>query len=129
MREIQVPKVIRALKVAEYAEEFGDFALMVWVNPPGELFAELLANLRKILTNLRDRLDESQEENEQLDRRNAEILAELWSQGSDPETRASLEEVLGMRAKLADTDPRLWYWLRNQTIEMIVEHRTQEKKR
>ena len=105
---IQVPKLVKPLPLAEYAAELGDVKVFVWVNPPGEF----------------------------LDRRNTldeaglyPWWAELWSQGQEPGTQWTAEDVKALiEGEAADTDPGLWRWLVRRTWEMIADHRAQQKK-
>lgn len=117
--KIIVPKVVRLLKVSEYAQEFGELAISVWVNPPRELLGELIECLKVV----------PEETREERAKRAVEIIAELWSQGTDPETHWTAEEVITLASETMETDPKLWPWLRERTFELIGQHRNQEKKR
>lgn len=104
---IQVPKIVKPLRLADYAPELSAVTVFVWVNPPLEFLAR------------RDALD-----GDGL----LEWWAELWSQGSDVGARWTGAEVKGLIEETSDTDPGLWRWLVQRTWEMIAEHRTQQKK-
>lgn len=115
---ITVPKVVRPLKVAEYAQEFGELVIPVWVNPPRDLLGELIDCLKTV----------PEETREERAHRAIEIIAELWSQGSDQETHWTADEVITLASETMETDPQFWPWLRERTFDMIGEHRKQEKK-
>ncbi len=120
--KITVPKIVRELRVSEYAEEFGDLAIQVWVNPPRALLEELFEQMER-------KPEETDEHYAVKAGRVIEIIAELWSQGSDPETHWTKDELIQLGMETAETDPELWRWLRGRTFEMIGEHRRLEKKR
>lgn len=106
--KINIPKIVKKVEMAGYAPELAGAALMVWVNPARALLAELVAK------------DTSTE-------RKAEIFAELWSQGPE-DTRWTGEEVLVLIVSTFETDPKLFEWMRDQTLGAIGEHRAGLKK-
>jgi hypothetical protein len=100
---IEIPKITKKIELREYAEEFGEAVIYVWVNPP------------------RGILNKSANEQETLER-----ISELWSQGPAG-TEMSIEEVKILVEESARTDPRLWAWLMQKTRELIMEHRIKKK--
>jgi hypothetical protein len=105
--KFDVPKITKRLELQRYAEEFGDAALVVWVNPPMRMLNELVeAEAEVVFT----------------------ILAELWSQGGDENTHWTSEEVKDLALKTYETDPGLFRWLRDETFLLIGEHRKAQKK-
>lgn len=120
--KITVPKIVQGLRVREYAEEFGDLTIYVWVNPPRSLLEEMFEKMER-------KPEETDEDYAVKAGRVIEIFAELWSQCSDPETHWTKDELVQLGMETMETDPALWPWLRNRTLEMISEHRRLEKKR
>lgn len=141
--KIEIKKVLKPLWLRDYAEEYGENKLLVWVNPPqGELQTQL-EGLSKI-DEMRNRLVEMLREKdnpqivEQIKSLSEEMrvisdgfvtwLACIWSQG-EPETHMNADELHEFIEQSNDSDPRLYPWLMISTIEMITEHRSQQKKR
>jgi hypothetical protein len=147
-------KIVRPLDLREYALEM-EAGIQVWVNPPRALLLEdaglalAVGTLRKELAELARQAAEADaaggDDSEQresvraqgkelgsrineLGGAQANILSQLWSQGEDPETHWSLEEVLDLATRSADTDPALYLWLRSRTFAMISEYRAGQKK-
>lgn len=115
--DINVPKIVRPLALAEYAPELAPLTLQVWVNPPRKLLAEIL-----------DQETQSEELAAQRMHRLYEIIAELWSQGPDPETHWTVDEVVKLIEEKRETDPALFGWLRTETFAMIGAYRNAKKK-
>lgn len=118
MPKFDVPKIVRKMNVADYAPEL-NVEIHVWVNPTRNL-------LRELITCLTPGQDETRI-GERKVKRALELWAELWSQGPDG-TQWSAEDLTQLANAVVDTDPMLFVWLRDQTLEMIREHRTAEKK-
>ena len=106
--KFEIPKVVRLLKVAEYAAEFGDAVFHVWVNPPSRLLEPLVGK------------DVAEEDR-------ALALAELWSQGPEG-TQMTPEDIQALINGTFDTDPALFSFLVGRTLRMVAEHRKQIKK-
>lgn len=111
--KIEVPKVLKPLRLSEYAEAFGERAVMVWVNPPVGEILEFI-----------DISKQTTAEEEQV-KRALEIIANWWSQGNE---RWNVEDLIALAKETAPTDPLLWPWMRNRTVAMIFDHRRMEKK-
>jgi hypothetical protein len=130
--KFEIAKITRAVRLAEYAEEYEGVEIRVWVNPPVKLLVEhdrWIESLKNIVNR-----GEGAETVEQIIKGVdaaadglAAVFSELWSQGP-AESRWSVEEIRAFVAENAETDPRLWMWLRNRSIEMIGEHRAGIKK-
>lgn len=116
--KIEVPKIVRDVRLAGYAEEFGEAAVRVWVNPPARLLDELIDCARR-------NPDETDEHFAGKAMRALEIYAELLSQDRNEETHWTRDELI----ELGGTDPTLWRWLRDQIWDELVAHRKLEKKR
>lgn len=105
--QIQIPRLVQPLPLADYAPELGAVTIFVWVNPPIEFLRR-----RETLTD--DEIDA--------------WWVELWSQGSDPGTRWTAEDLQRLITETSSTDPGLWPWLARRTWELIGEHRAAAKK-
>jgi hypothetical protein len=148
--KFEIAKIVRPVALAEYAEEYGDRQILVWVNPPLRLLDEhdqVVGRVREVMRGVLEGPTPSpslkgrgaqvesaavgarawQNEIERAGDDLVRIFAELWSQGAE-DTRWSEEEVRQLVAETVDTDPRLWPWLRNQTIMAIRAHRENVKK-
>jgi hypothetical protein len=134
--EIKIPKIVRALPLSEYAHEYGDAVMQVWVNPPKartDEMRELLGWFDTALAEARKCKDKERREvlkNELngLGERIGEWLAEIWSQGSDPLTRMSIEDVRALAETTQENDPGLYKYLVGRTWSMILDHRMGIKK-
>lgn len=128
--KFEVPKIVRTLGLAEYAPEFGEAALQVWVNPPLSLlkrYDALMGEIgRVVVGDLKDAEDREAILRQLGDERMA-WFAELWSQG-DGETHWTVEEVRALVDETTETDPGLFQWMTAQSFRMIKEHRDNAKK-
>jgi len=139
--KIEIPKITRALKLSEYAPEFGEAEIVVWVNPPKRMVLEYVS-LVNASDEIKKALAEAVKEAKQVDqadqeRKLAEMAqtgeriidwyAELWSQGAE-DTRWSVEDIKQLLEGTQDTDPGLWSWLTFKSQLMIRTHRGRAKK-
>jgi hypothetical protein len=135
--EIRIPKIVRLLALADYAEEYGEAAMEVWLNPPTSLYEqiekmmratdELVAELRKVAETDKARADEIRNE---INASSAKVngwLSEIWSQGA-PETHMSVDDIMKLANETRENDPALFRWLVAQTWLMILKHRAGLKK-
>jgi hypothetical protein len=132
--QINIPKIVKRIELKNYAPEFGEAALEVWVNPPGKLLDLLRAAKkrvydldipkRKLEPNEKAMIEKVIQEswNDQ-----AGLYAQLLSQGSE-ETRLGVGELNRMVEETAETDPMFWGWLQAEIVEMINAHRFSAKK-
>ena len=154
MMKFDVPKINRAIKLSEYAPEFGEAEILVWVNPPVRLMNEHDAAVREVVEITRGMIREAGKmpltsppapplrngegsgkiEGEEWKARLekvagelARIFSELWSQGPE-DTRWTVEEIRELVKGTTETDPGLWPWLRNRTIQTIQDYRAGIKK-
>lgn len=102
----EIPKIVKTLALKEYAPEFGDAVMHVWVNPP-----------RKILMETKNKGADAV----------IALMSDLWSQGPDG-THVSTDEVVELVENTIETDPGLFLWMRDRTFEMIGAHRSTAKK-
>ncbi len=104
-----IPKIYQSLKLADYAPEFGDAVISVWVNPP-------LARLREYGAILETEADDQT--------RMTQIIAWLTTIWQD----VTIEEITELIDTSMDTDPGLWQWMLKSTFSLIGNHRAQAKK-
>jgi hypothetical protein len=102
--KLTVPDICETIRLADFAPEFGDTAIHVWVNPP-----------RSMLT--------KQEGAENIYR----WYADIWSKGPE-DTRWTAEEVQDFAEQVFEHSPALWEWLATETARLIVDHRKKKPK-
>ena len=129
---ILIPKVVKPLQLAEYAEEFGENCLQVWVNPPIKLISELNTNLMKVrdieIPTKKLTLEESAAFEEKLKSildKQLGCYAEILGQGDE---KITVEDLRQMAEETSDTDPNFWPWVKQKIAAMIAEHRVGIKK-
>lgn len=113
--QIVIPKIVKPLKLGDYAPEFGEDEIMVHVNPTR---AELQA-----YWDLAERARNGEDVGEKI----AAWFACLWSQGNE-ESHWTTEQVLELVSNGFETDPRLFGWLSAKSLGMIADHRAGQKK-
>lgn len=140
---IPVAKVIKPLDLADFAPEY-QAILHVWANPPKIKVQELIANMEASLAALSEiprsvnepGTSEADKEKAraalncltELGEQKMAWLAEIWSQGPDPETHWTVEEIRTLIEETTDDEPRLYPWLVQHTQEIITEWRAGQKK-
>lgn len=159
MAKIEVQKVVRKLRLGDYAPEYEDEGIGVWVNPTRaerDAWVEIrleLAECQDELGKLMDeggrRKDEGGEEEKEgamgtsrgeevvaygrrVEAANEAVwgwFARMWSQGKDAAGHWTMEEVQELAAKLMEDDPAMWTWLMRRTHEMQAEYRAGAKKK
>lgn len=110
--KIEIPKVIAAVDLGEYAPELRGKVLNIWVNATNDMMAEYV------------RL--SAEANESENGTSNAVLnwyAEIWSQGK-AETHWTLEEL----RELEQNNGAFLAWMISATWNKISESRTYKKK-
>ena len=135
--KIEIPVLVRSIPLREYAEELGEAAVWVWVNPPRDFLTEYLA--------LQERAAKANAEAEKLAADDAEAAfavtaelsavgegfaawyARLWSQNVDGGTHWTADETRQLAA--LETDPALYGWLTARSWALVAEHRSREKKK
>lgn len=109
--DLKIPRIIENLPLADYAPEFGEVSLPIWVNPPRKLLEQMNEIARAAVTG---GLPEGREQEA------AGIIGQLWG--------CSDTDVLRIVEHSADTDPKLFAWLLLRTFRMIEAHRQAVKK-
>lgn len=104
--DFEIPKIYKEIEMKEYAPEFGDAKISVWVNPQ-----------RSILDQINDAIANF---NAEKIGDTTKLIATLWSCEPD--------EVTKLVDHSADTDPALFQWCILRTFSLIREHRSTLKK-
>ena len=145
--KFDIPKITRSIDLGEYAAEYEGTVIWVWVNPPAKLLNEhdqVVEEVARLARELGPELETiAQKEpggdarptmmaliNKRLDAQANEltrIFSELWSQGA-ADTRWTEEEIRALVKETEGTEPRLWPWLRNESIRAIRDYRAGVKK-
>lgn len=120
----EIKRLIRPLQLGEYASEYGDAALEVWINPP-----KALSDTRLELAQRTIRVSEALSAGDadaaaQLDAIGNELidwLAQIWSAGDQTISADEIREIF-------DADPALYRWLLEQTWQMLIDFRAGQKK-
>lgn len=135
---LKLPKIVRPIGLGDYAPEMKfqedgktPAVVHVWINPPAALLARH-GELRRRAEAANKRLGPPAPNDDELKylaaelsevgRSLAELYAELWSQGAEPATHWTAEDVLQLSAN--DANPDLFGWLTNRTVLLINEYRT-----
>lgn len=121
--QIIIQPIVRALRLSEFAPEYGETAIQVWLNPPKSLTDERLALARRALATKTADEQSALAELERIGRETMDWLAKVWSAGA-PETRWTAVEI----GELVELDSGLYRWLLARTWQMIAEYRSGEKK-
>jgi hypothetical protein len=142
---IEIEKVLQNLPLAEYAPEYGEKHLVVWVNPSRKVLQERIAQAERGQA-LRSELDELHtsagqkpaeqalarartvvEELSVIGRDSLAWMSEILSQGAE-DTRMSAEELTAFVADCEELDPGFWPWISKMVWQMISDYRLQKKK-
>lgn len=123
--KIDIPRIVRPLALAQYAEELSEAVVWVWANPTRE-FLGRWSELGAMASTAVKAKDEA-------GLRNVEDLiyswfSECWSQGPDDATHWTAAEVKALAEHCTDTDPALWTFVQEGTLRLIQAHRARERK-
>lgn len=151
--KFEIKPLVRPVRLSDYAEEYGDETIWVWVNLPRlvrvahfdivrdfnavvEERGELEAQLAQAIEEGSDEseldesvVDEYTEKLNDLTARLYEWFATVWSKHEDSETHWTGEQVGEMVDACLDADPRLWSWIQDEHWRLINEHRDGVKKK
>ncbi len=173
--KVNIPKVTRPIRLSDYAPEFGEQVIEMWVNPPRKLrlaFADITDRARAERVQIaalaadEDALDQYTKDRSDPDKKKhqrdfaanvlaahaeakdlpddekaerltahfkhtAEIgeelnawYAEMWSQGEDEWTA---EDVKELAEAALDTDPGLWDFVQESSLDAMQEYRRRKK--
>lgn len=129
--KLKIEKILKPLELKDYAPEYGDASLMVWINPPramreklNELYAEfrqktLKQSKREVEVSqdksvLKKELDEYKAFIKDWNHRVQEWYVQIWSQGV-ADTHWSVEEL----EEIDQADPKLMAWMLTRTQELL----------
>ena len=150
--KIDIRPLVRPIYLRDYADEYGDEAIYVWVNLPRKLRIEHFEIVRDFEVVVEDRkeleeqltqaiadgseeseLDEQvisdhEEKLNEMSRRLYGWFATVWSQHQDESTHWTTDEVNELVDTCLDADPRLWSWIQDEHWRLINEHREGVKK-
>ena len=131
--KVNIPKVTRPIRLSDYAPEFGEQVIEMWVNPPRETrlaFSGIMDRYRDTLA----QIEEAEEGAPELaDMVQAVVdqagelhawYAEMWSQGEDDWAAEQVKELV--EAAL-DTDPGLWEYVQERSLDLMREYRRRKK--
>lgn len=138
MARFDVLKIVRPIRLSEYAEGYGESVIHVWVNPPAPLLQEhdqLVREAEQIKARFAPTDKPSGEEElkafvarlGEIGTAHLEWYARIWSQGPEG-THWTAEDIGKLVDSFVETDPYLWKWLSELTIDMIRQHRSGQKK-
>ena len=130
--KINIPKVTRPIALSDYAPEFGEQVIEMWVNPPREkrlAFAGIMDRYRDTLARIEqaEDSDDLADLTQQIVDQAGELhawYAEMWSQGEDEWTA---EQVKELAEAALDTDPGLWDFVQERSLDLMQEYRRRKK--
>lgn len=149
--EIQIPKIFEKLELKNYAKEFGEAALNVWVNPPRAMLNERMNLITQIialkdefeadikrLKATRERKEHGQELTDLISKKSAALnekidplndALETWYagvlfEGERPITKDEFHEML---EATRETDPQFVFWVIDSIMDLIANHREKKK--
>ena len=130
--KINIPRVVRPVRLSDYAPEFGEQTIEMWVNPPREkrlAFASITAEYKVIQDQLNaaEEGDDTTAQVERIVELAGELhawYAEMWSQGEDEWTAEDVGELVKVAL---DTDPGLWDFVQESSLDAMQAYRRQKK--
>ena len=130
--KVNIPRVVRPIPLCDYAPEFGEQVIEMWVNPPRAKrleFADITKRYKETMDLLAateddDELQELVGVIEALAGELHDWYAEMWSQGQDEWTAAEVKEFA---AAALDTDPGLWDYVQESSLDVMAAYRRQKK--
>lgn len=143
MRTIKFLPIVKEILLAEYDPRMAPEKVFVWVNPPRVFLRKrdeaiktldarnLLARKPREDANGSVGFDVDHEAVQKAALEFNEFMygwyAELLSQGEDPETHFTADEVRALQ-QTEESDPNFFPWLIQQTARKMRDHRSGEKK-
>jgi len=148
--KIDIQKIVRPIRLGDYAPEYDGQAIHVWVNPPRQMrldyqqvadeLSQASRELELVVKEAGESTPESEEEAaglvsdygerlEELARRLYAWFAVMWSQGDDEDTRWTTDDVVELVEACLDADPALWAWIQDEHWRLVREHREGLKKK
>jgi hypothetical protein len=144
----EIKPLVRPIRLRDYAEEYGDETIWVWVNLPRQIRLahydivrdfEGVVDARKELEEQLESsgeagldekaVDEHADKLDDLSRRLYGWFATVWSKHEDEDTHWTADEVGELVDACLDADPRLWSWIQDEHWRLVNEHREGVKKK
>jgi len=129
--KLNIPVVVRPIRLSDYAPEYGEQVVEMWVNPPREKRLEYYSITERYRDGLaaieqadEDAISDLAEQIVDLANELYAWYADMWSQGADSWT---VEEVREIAEAAIDRDPRLWAYLQERSLDIVGEYRRQKK--
>lgn len=127
-----LPKVTRELHLSDYAPEYGEAVIDIWVTPPRKMlyeFYDIRQSVGLLVTDSESLSDEQRgEQYNVLNERTFAWLSEIWSQGADVSRHFTVEQAKQLCEHLSDTDPKCWIWIVQETVGLIESYREGTRK-
>ena len=140
--KFEIKPLVRPIRLSEYAPEYEDQVIWVWVNLPRSLrvaHAEIVGDFEAVVEERKalagsgevtdEAVDEHAEKLDDLGRRLYGWFADVWSKHEDSETHWTADDVDEMVEACLDADPRLWSWIQDEHWRLVNEHREGVKKK
>jgi len=146
----EIPKCFKSIRLADYAPEYKDQHIDVWVNPPSSILLERDAVIEQI--NIENEAIEAisreiakiqnQEEIKAAFKKNGAHLQEIGQKIQElyrsiwpwyakilfiDGSQINEKDLLEIFETSTDTDPKFTAWLTSRAMELIIEHRQQRK--
>lgn len=152
--DLKIPKLTAPLDLADYAPEMAGQVIHIWLNPPSDIRQEYLKlrvdfeqihmtlaesmaasakkkktddDKKRILT--AEQLADIQKQLEETASKQDAWLSSMWSQHPDAGTHIPAEQVTRLRQETLDGDPAFYSFLVSRTLEMMLAHRADRKKK
>lgn len=138
--QINIPRIVRPVRLSDYAPEYGEQVIWMWVNPPRELrleFQNAALELDQVRDSLRQMAPDEADPDivaqhvkrvEELGQELYAWYAHIWSQHEDETSHFTADEVQELAALCLDSDPALWEFIQERALGLLKEHREGQKK-
>ena len=147
---IEIKPLVRPIHLSDYAAEYGDEAIWVWVNLPRQLrisHLEIVRDFEAVVDDRKELAEQFEQEGDSAESESTERLiaeheeklneisrrlygwfATVWSKSEDESTHWTTDEVSDLVDTCLDADPRLWTWIQDEHWRLVNEHREGVKK-
>lgn len=125
--KLEIPKIYKKLMFSEYAPEFGDASLDIWVNPPAELFGKWLNDTRKLRALIEESKGKEKDFTSQFEAITDEVFTFYAAILHEEGKPLAVEDVKKLFEAAASTDPLFPNWVVDRMVDAILEHRDTRK--
>ncbi len=125
--KFEIPKIFKKLKFSDYAPEFGDASLDIWVNPPAELYGKWVSNVKKLMTLIEESKGKEKDFEAQFEVLNNELFTFYAAILHDEGKPLAFQSVKEMFDTAMSTDPKFPNWVVVNILVAIHAHREQRK--